>query len=103
MKICLLNIVYTIYHMSHTLMVPLSTSNVKQRDGLTQTILSAVGKFPLGFGVFLLWPLVKKFGKRPVMIIGFSIAAAAELLCLLFSKSMPVITGIRRTSWACGW
>ena len=26
---------YTIYNMSHTLMVPLSTSNVKQRDGLS--------------------------------------------------------------------
>ena len=60
-------------------------------DGVTQTILSAVGKFPLGFGVFLLWPLVKKYGKRPVMIIGFSIAAAAMLLCLFFPHSLPMM------------
>ncbi|MBQ7688078.1 MAG: MFS transporter [Clostridia bacterium] len=60
-------------------------------DGITQTILSAVGKFPLGFGVFLLWPLVKKFGKRKVMIIGFSIAAAAMLLCLFFSRNLPIM------------
>ena len=46
-------------------------------DGTTQTFLSAVGKAPLGFGVFLLWPLVKKFGKRKVMIVGFLLAAAA--------------------------
>lgn len=60
-------------------------------DGSTQTILSAVGKAPLGFGVFILWPLVKKFGKRKVMIIGFFIAAAAELICLMGSSSMPIM------------
>ena len=60
-------------------------------DGTTQTILSAVGKAPLGFGVFILWPLVKKFGKRKVMIVGFFIAATAEVICLLGSSSMPVM------------
>ena len=60
-------------------------------DGTTQMILSAVGKAPLGFGVFILWPLVKKFGKRKVMIIGFLIAASAEGLCLTNPSSMPVM------------
>lgn len=126
---------YTIYNMSHTLMVPLSTSNMTQRDGLslfsnmggnmlpglvvsllfpavlmpmlgadydkwvlgtyndgtTQMILSAVGKAPLGFGVFILWPLVKRFGKRKVMIVGFLIAAAAEGVCLMNPSSMPLM------------
>ena len=62
-------------------------------DGTTQMILSAVGKAPLGFGVFILWPLVKKFGKRKVMIIGFLMAACAEGLCLTNPSSMPVMLG----------
>lgn len=60
-------------------------------DGTTQMILSAVGKAPLGFGVFILWPLVKKFGKRKVMIVGFLLAAAAEGLCLTNPSSMPIM------------
>ena len=60
-------------------------------DGTTQMFLSAVGKAPLGFGVFILWPLVRKFGKRKVMIIGFLIAAAAEVLCWIFAKNMGLM------------
>lgn len=60
-------------------------------DGTTQMILSAVGKFPLGVGVFLLWPLVKKFGKRKVMIIGFGIAAIAEAICWVGCHNMIVM------------
>lgn len=63
----------------------------KYNDGITQTMLSAVGKAPLGFGVFLLWPLVKKFGKRKVMIIGFLIAAAAEAICWIGAHSLPMM------------
>lgn len=71
-------------------------------DGTTQMILSAVGKAPLGFGVFILWPLVKKFGKRKVMIIGFSIAAAAEALCWVGSHSMPIML-VGSLVYAIGW
>lgn len=60
-------------------------------DGTTQMLLSAVGKFPLGVGVFLLWPLVKKYGKRAVMIVGFLLAAAAELFCWFFAKNMALM------------
>lgn len=71
-------------------------------DGITQTILSAVGKAPLGFGVFLLWPLVKRFGKRKVMIIGFLMAAVAELICWFGAKSMPVML-VGSLVYAIGW
>lgn len=71
-------------------------------DGTTQMILSAVGKAPLGFGVFLLWPLVRKFGKRKVMIVGFSLAAAAELLCWFFSKNMSMML-VGSFIYAIGW
>ena len=60
-------------------------------DGKTQALLSVVGKAPLGFGVFILWPLVKKFGKRKVMIVGFLLAAAAEGICLSNPTSMPIM------------
>ena len=60
-------------------------------DGKTMTLLSVVGKTPLGFGVFLLWPLVKKFGKRAVMIVGFLLAAAGEVLCWMFTHSMGLM------------
>ena len=71
-------------------------------DGTTQMILSAVGKAPLGFGVFLLWPLVKKFGKRKVMIVGFLLAAAAELLCWLFCHNMAMML-VGSFFYAIGW
>lgn len=60
-------------------------------DGSTQALLSVVGKMPLGFGVFILWPLVKKFGKRKVMIVGFSLAALAEIICWMFTKNMAMM------------
>lgn len=60
-------------------------------DGTTQALLSVVGKAPLGWGVFILWPLVKKFGKRKVMIAGFLFAAAAELLCWIFAKNFAIM------------
>ena len=71
-------------------------------DGTTQMILSAVGKAPLGFGVFILWPLVKKFGKRKVMIIGFLGAAVAEAICWIGSHSMPIML-IGSLVYAIGW
>ena len=43
-------------------------------DGTTQTIVSAIGNAPLGFGIIIMWPLVKKFGKRNMMIIGMTLA-----------------------------
>lgn len=71
-------------------------------DGSTQAILSAAGKAPLGFGVFILWPLVKKFGKRKVMIIGFLVAAAGELLCWINATSMPAMLA-GSFIYAIGW
>jgi GPH family glycoside/pentoside/hexuronide:cation symporter len=60
-------------------------------DGVTITLLSVVGKFPLGFGVFALWPFVKKFGKRKTIIIGYIIAALGSVICLIDVHSMPVM------------
>lgn len=47
-------------------------------DGTTQTFVSAIGNAPLGFGILLMWPLVKKFDKRRVMLVGLALAAVAS-------------------------
>ena len=51
-----------------------------------QVLINAIGQAPLGFGIFLLWPLVRKFGKRRIMIIGFVIAALGCLGIMLNSR-----------------
>lgn len=48
---------YTIYYMSHTMMVPLSTRSTKQRDGLTMLSNMALALIP-GMFVALLFPMV---------------------------------------------
>lgn len=48
-------------------------------DGVTQTIVSAIGNAPLGFGILIMWPLVGKFGKRNVMVAGLAISIVAGL------------------------
>lgn len=63
-------------------------------DGITQTLVNAIGQFPLGVGVFLLWPVVKKFGKQRTLLIGMGIAAVFSALILLSPSSMPFVLGV---------
>ena len=67
-------------------------------DGGTglQVAINAIGQAPLGFGIFLLWPLVRKFGKRKVMMIGFLIGAAGCLGIMLNSRpeSFGIVLGL---------
>lgn len=58
-----------------------------------QILVNVIGQAPLGIGVAILWPLVRKFGKRRVTIAGFSIAAVGSLLVLLGSSSMVFVLG----------
>ena len=55
-------------------------------DGTTLTTLNVVGQFPLGFGVFLLWPLARKFGKRRTFFVGMLISFVGGLAMFFFSK-----------------
>lgn len=57
-------------------------------DGVTQTIVSAIGNAPLGFGILIMWPLVSKFGKRNVMVTGLILAVAAGLAFCLNPTNM---------------
>ncbi len=56
-----------------------------------QVLINAIGQAPLGLGIFILWPLVGKFGKRMVTMIGFGIGAIGSLLVLLFPGNIPIL------------
>jgi len=60
-------------------------------DGSTQTLLSVIGGIPMGIGIFAVWPLAKKFGKRNVTAAGFVLYAIGGAICWLFPKSMVIM------------
>jgi len=63
-------------------------------DGITQTMVSAIGGIPMGIGIFAVWPLAKKFGKRAVTMAGLVIYAIGGAICMIFPHSMvPVLVG----------
>ena len=49
-------------------------------DGITQMLVSVIGGVPMGIGIFAVWPLAKKFGKRNVTMWGFVLYAFAHNL-----------------------
>lgn len=58
-----------------------------------QVLVNMIGQAPLGIGLVLLWPLVRKFGKRYVMMFGFGIAAVGSLIVLLGGSNMGIVLG----------
>ena len=60
-------------------------------DGITQTLISVLGGIPMGIGIFAVWPLAKKFGKRNVTMFGFLIYALGSLICFMFPTNLYVV------------
>lgn len=60
-------------------------------DGSTYAIMNAVGQAPLGLGVILLWPLVRKIGKTNCMITGSVLAIAGNVICAIFPDNMGIV------------
>lgn len=60
-------------------------------DGITQMLVSVIGGVPMGIGIFAVWPLAKKFGKRNVTMVGFLLYALGSLICWLFPTSLIVV------------
>lgn len=60
-------------------------------DGITQTLVSAIGNAPLGFGIIIMWPLVKKFGKRNVLLVGLVITAIAGFVFMINPTNMAFV------------
>jgi GPH family glycoside/pentoside/hexuronide:cation symporter len=60
-------------------------------DGRTMTILNVVGQFPLGFGVFLVWPLVKKMGKRNLILSAITMTIVGNAIAFLNPHNMTFV------------
>ena len=60
-------------------------------DGITQTLVSVLGGIPMGIGIFAVWPLAKKFGKRNVTLWGFVLYAIGGVICWIFPTNMVIV------------
>ena len=60
-------------------------------DGITQTLVSVLGGIPMGIGIFAVWPLAKKFGKKNVTVAGFVIYAVGSAICWMAPTNLPVV------------
>ena len=60
-------------------------------DGVTQMLVSVIGGIPMGIGIFAVWPLAKRFGKRNVTAVGFVLYSIGSLICWLFSTDLVMV------------
>ncbi len=60
-------------------------------DGVTQMMISVIGGIPMGIGIFAVWPLAKKFGKRNVTLAGFILYAIGSAICWAVPTNMAVV------------
>ncbi len=60
-------------------------------DGITQTLVSVIGGIPMGIGIFLVWPLAKRFGKRNVTMYGFLLYALGSAICWVFPTNLYIV------------
>ena len=60
-------------------------------DGITQMLVSVIGGVPMGIGIFAVWPLAKKFGKRNVTMWGFVLYAIGSLVCWLVPNNLVIV------------
>ena len=60
-------------------------------DGITQTMVSVIGGIPMGIGIFAVWPLAKKFGKRNLTMAGFVLYGIGSAICCLAPTNMTVV------------
>ncbi len=60
-------------------------------DGITQMLVSVIGGVPMGIGIFAVWPLARKFGKRNVTMVGFVLYAIGSLICWMFPTSLVIV------------
>ena len=60
-------------------------------DGKTQTMISVIGGIPMGIGIFAVWPLAKKFGKRNLTLAGFVLYSLGSAICWICPTNMVVV------------
>lgn len=60
-------------------------------DGITQMLVSVLGGIPMGIGIFAVWPLAKRFGKRNVTLWGFVLYALGSAICWMFPTNLYIV------------
>ena len=60
-------------------------------DGKTQTLISVIGGIPMGIGIFAVWPIAKKIGKRNATLAGFILYSIGSAVCWMFPKNLTVM------------
>ncbi|MGN0814810.1 MAG: MFS transporter [Candidatus Coproplasma sp.] len=60
-------------------------------DGITQTLVSVLGGIPMGIGIFAVWPLAKKFGKRNVTLAGFLLYSLGSAICWIAPTNLYIV------------
>ncbi len=60
-------------------------------DGITQTLVNALGGLPMGIGMIAVWPLAKRFGKKNITAVGLVIYSVGSLICFLMPKNMVIV------------
>ena len=60
-------------------------------DGITQTLVSVLGGIPMGIGIFAVWPLAKKFGKKNITVIGFVLYAVGSAICWMAPTILYIV------------
>ena len=58
-------------------------------DGITQTLINVIGGIPMGIGIFAVWPLAKRIGKRNIVVLGCLIVSPGSAICCAFPTNMP--------------
>lgn len=60
-------------------------------DGKTQTLVSVLGGIPMGIGIFAVWPLAKKFGKKNITVAGFILYAVGSAICWAAPRNLYIV------------
>ena len=61
------------------------------QDGITQTLVSVLGGIPMGIGIFAVWPLAKKFGKKNITVAGFILYAVGSAICFIAPSNLYIV------------
>ncbi len=62
-------------------------------DGTTQMLVSVIGGIPMGIGIFAVWPIAKRIGKRNVTMFGFLLYSLGSFICCLNPHSYVFVLG----------
>ena len=54
-------------------------------------MISVIGGLPMGIGIFAVWPLARRFGKRNVTLAGFILYAAGGMICWMHPTNMTIM------------